>query len=259
MPTQNQDQPLPPGEPLAIDELRLLYEGGLTLRELAKRLGKSDEAVRRLMITAGIERRPRGQPVGKHLPSGGRTRDVDGYVLIKCAGHPHANSAGYVREHRLVMEAKLGRNLSREEVVHHVNGIKDDNRAENLQLYESNAQHKRDDMAGNSWALGDFGNPKRRVRKYRSERELLECLQLLAASLDRPIQRNDLVPPNPSYRAIARAFGSWQIGVALALDEEFRSDWEAEHGPLSDIRGGPWQRTGPSASRRARKQSRQAA
>ena len=73
--------------------------------------------------------------------AGGRIVEADGYVMIHKPDHPFANNKGYVFEHRLVMEQKIGRVLQPQEVVHHVNEIRDDNRPDNLELYSDHKQH----------------------------------------------------------------------------------------------------------------------
>lgn len=64
-----------------------------------------------------------------------RTVTRDGYVLLRRAGHPRADKAGMVLEHIVVMEAVLGRAVVRGEEVHHKNGVRGDNRPENLELW----------------------------------------------------------------------------------------------------------------------------
>ena len=72
--------------------------------------------------------------------TGGRNVIRNGYIEIYAPDHPNARGGKYVREHRLVMEKHIGRHLLPSEQVHHKNGIKDDNRIENLELI-SNRVH----------------------------------------------------------------------------------------------------------------------
>lgn len=92
-------------------------------------------------VCAGKDRTGKNNPNWK----GEVATDKDGYVYIYIPEHPNANHAGRVFRHRLVMEAAIGRYLNPEEVVHHVNDIPGDDRIENLRLYSSNADHKRED------------------------------------------------------------------------------------------------------------------
>lgn len=60
--------------------------------------------------------------------------DSQGYIRRSVPGHPNANGAGRILEHRLVMATHLGRPLYDDESVHHKNGDRTDNRVENLEL-----------------------------------------------------------------------------------------------------------------------------
>lgn len=82
---------------------------------------------------------------GKNHPrwNGGRHKSTYGYILIYAPNHPYRDCHGYIFEHRLIMEKKLGRYLKTDEIVHHANGIKTDNRIENLELVLSRSEHKK--------------------------------------------------------------------------------------------------------------------
>ena len=55
--------------------------------------------------------------------------------MVLARNHPRAGRNGYVFEHVLVMEDLLGRHLMPGETVHHLNGLRNDNRPENLELW----------------------------------------------------------------------------------------------------------------------------
>lgn len=155
------------------EELQKLYEvENLTMKQISQRTGLAVGTVFNYMKKYGIQSRicmteltkkkisdsKKGKPSptkGRHLseetkrkisqshkgkrtkPSeygGHRKKRSDGYIYVFVPEHPYASKDGYVMEHILVMEKAIGRYITREEVVHHKNKIRDDNRLENLEL-----------------------------------------------------------------------------------------------------------------------------
>lgn len=66
-----------------------------------------------------------------------------GYVVLQMRDHPMASKSGALFEHRLVMAEHLGRMLLPTEVVHHINGVRNDNRIENLELLEKRVHDRK--------------------------------------------------------------------------------------------------------------------
>lgn len=137
---------------LSIDiaEIQRLYDSGMTWVEVGKKIGASMTTLRRVIDQHSLKSRRSGPPSGKDHPnwSGGRVVDKSGYILVNMPDHPDSNHAGYIREHRVVAEQMLGRRLTPEEVVHHKNDDRSDNRPENLQVFASNTDHLRETLKG---------------------------------------------------------------------------------------------------------------
>jgi hypothetical protein len=69
------------------------------------------------------------------------------YAFIHVEGHPRCDGGEFIKEHRYVMEQFISSLLdvpfilSSVQIVHHINGVKSDNRLENLLLFENNSKH----------------------------------------------------------------------------------------------------------------------
>ena len=169
-----------------IDLHHLYWDEGLTMKEIASKFGVNTEVVRRIMVKKGIPRRTKSEIAkarvqegklppacarGEASPSwkGGRIYETrrgerTGYVLCYAPGHPRAQGKRYVYEHILVWERTHNRRLPEGYVIHHINGIKDDNRPRNLVALPRGKHHS-----------GLMVNAlKQRIRELEAEVKLLE-------------------------------------------------------------------------------------
>jgi hypothetical protein len=96
------------------------------------------------MIKRKAVRNNKGQWAKGNLTKwkGGKSITKDGYIMIYSPKHPFCIKNGYVLEHRLKMEKKLGRFLKKDENIHHLDGNVKNNKLNNLYL-SSNSEHIR--------------------------------------------------------------------------------------------------------------------
>lgn len=122
---------------LDVYELYDLYQSGKTLDELGELIDKSRKTISRLFIKHNLAIRNKSEAaLGEKNSSfiDGPTYTKDGYITIW-------NGSERVLEHRFVIEQEIKRSLKTEECIHHINGVKTDNRLENLQIV-SHIEHR---------------------------------------------------------------------------------------------------------------------
>ena len=193
MPTQQ--------KPWPIEDMKSLYRSGKSLQEIADLLSSAEwqpywiqhtgqnyypsSKVVNKVLKKNMVLRGRGAPGERNGAwKGGVRVDRRGYVLVYKPDHPFAASNGCVRLHRLVVEEQLGRYLTADEVVHHIDEDPGNNSPQNLMVYETNAIHIAETLKGKSTSgqkrgLGRAHNANR--KNYDPDRywpfDLLEALR----------------------------------------------------------------------------------
>jgi len=126
-----------------VDLKKLYWDDGLFLKEIGEKFGVSSGAVRNAMARRSIERRDKSERGIHYKRRFGKARNVTkecikrgGYIAVYKPNHPRAKR-NYVLEHILVWETHHQRPLPEGWVIHHINGIKSDNRPSNLKALPS--------------------------------------------------------------------------------------------------------------------------
>jgi len=133
----------------------------------------------RCRACSSIARRGKASPTWK----GGKKKNQDGYISMRLFPenffYPMTQRRGHLLEHRFVMAQHLGRCLHSWEIVHHINGARDDNRIENLQLV-SDDRHKQITILENK--------VKRVEGRYEEQSKQIRLLKYQVAELQRKIR-----------------------------------------------------------------------
>ena len=113
--------------PINTETLTKLYiDNKLAIKQIALEMGISTSTIHRNLCLLGIVRNP---SEARRLS---RPPKCTFYLERKLPEHPRANKRGYVKEHILAWERANSKSLPIGWVIHHLNGIKNDNRTENL-------------------------------------------------------------------------------------------------------------------------------
>jgi transposase len=154
---------------------KIVNDAVLGVEDTARHFGVSVPTIVRRMREFGLaSKKGKGSPMEKNYFWNGGVRVSKGYIYLKCHDHPNRTKDGYVSEHRLVMEQKIGRYLLQEEVVHHADGNPQNNHPDNLELFQCNADHLRHELTGRTPKYSPAGLQRMRENARRINRRRLK-------------------------------------------------------------------------------------
>lgn len=127
--------------PISNKDIIDLYETGISLEEVAKKLGIWRRTVYRRMKQENYKVRP--QSMETHSCWKGGRQLVNGYPCYRDPKHPRAKSNGYVFYHHIVAEKMVGHTLTKSNPIHHIDFNKLNYNKNNLYICDGESEHRR--------------------------------------------------------------------------------------------------------------------
>lgn len=165
-----------------MDEIKSLFKQGHRIAEIQRRTGKCRPFIVKVLREAGLKSSKKNMSYSRGKGSeskrwdGGRHVAWNGYVRIKMPEHPRAGANGYVWEHIVVAEKKIGRGLKyfgksdpRNEEVHHKDDDKTNNNPDNLEIMSSAEKHARHEWKTNPLKFPQSKQSKQKTPERYSE------------------------------------------------------------------------------------------
>jgi hypothetical protein len=192
---------------LDLEQVRKMYEQNvMTIQEIAKALNASPNFVAKSVRASGAKMRKSGASK-ERKPKKQRCVDRFGYVFVLAPESHLADYRGYVREHRLVAETKIGRKLFDWEDVHHIDGDKANNLPENLEVLtrsEHIRRHNNESSTARSFRFRTDSD-LRDLTRLLTTTQIAAAFETSPASVQREFERRGIelrlgprVPP-PTY------------------------------------------------------------
>lgn len=192
----------------------------MTQSQVAEVLGVHLTTVERLCASLGLQTMRTGPRAGcghRQRWNGGRFLEKYWYVSVFVPLHPLAKVTGYVGEHRLVAEVMLGRYLTAQEVVDHIDSHTQHNWPANLRVFPKNADHLIETLSGREKAsrvrsiFGDWQSNRRNDPVPLQDETLALCPEQTRFAVERHIQIHQ---PTPAHAHLSRRMlwrsGPWQ-------------------------------------------------
>lgn len=119
------------------------WKSKIGTKQSQETISKKNEKLKKVIHTQDWNNKVRESKLREKNPmwNGGHYKTEYGYIFIKCQNHPFARKDNYYQEHRLVAESVIGRYLTKEEKIHHIDKNRQNNSPNNLILFPNDREH----------------------------------------------------------------------------------------------------------------------